>query len=144
MDELLALRLGLLAILLLFALITAITMRGGLVSSARREATQAPPSRPPRLVILAPGATGARQGASFVVAGEMSIGRDPENAIVLYDASVSGAHAVVASTARGWRISDLGSTNGTFVNGKPASSGGAPLKPGDELTLGSVVLRFER
>lgn len=144
MDELLALRLGLLAVLLLFAVVTAVTMRGGLVAGVQRTDSQAAPSRPPRLVVLSPGATGARQGASFVVAGEMSIGRDPENAIVLYDPSVSGAHALVASTARGWRIADLGSTNGTFVNGKQATASGAALRAGDELTLGSVVLRFER
>ncbi len=143
MDELLSLRLGLLAILFVFALVTALTMRASLASNATR-IEETPPSRPPRLVIVTPGTTGARTGASFIVAGETRIGRDPENAIVLVDSSVSGAHAIVASTARGWRVADLGSTNGTYINGEPARQNGSPIHTGDELTLGSVVLRFER
>ncbi|MGZ6356500.1 MAG: FHA domain-containing protein, partial [Ktedonobacteraceae bacterium] len=47
----------------------------------------------------------------------MSIGRSPTNQIVLtHDNQVSGTHAEIHPTGQGYTLTDLGSTNGTFVN----------------------------
>jgi pSer/pThr/pTyr-binding forkhead associated (FHA) protein len=140
--ELLTLRLALIGVLLLFVLIVALTMRGGLrpVVSAPRTAAR---SRGPRLVLLVPAGTGYQPGTEFSVAGVMVLGRDGESGIVLGDASVSGAHAQLERLANGWRIVDLDSTNGTLVNGREVGSRGATLKGGERIAIGSVVLRFQ-
>ena len=65
------------------------------------------------------------------------------NAIVVDDQFVSAEHAVLTFRGRTWYVEDLGSTNGTFVNGVPVE-GVSPLGYGDELQLGQVRLRLER
>jgi diguanylate cyclase (GGDEF)-like protein len=71
----------------------------------------------------------------------VEIGRDDACAIVLSDASVSRKHARVVAEEQGVRVEDLGSTNGTAVNGQPVTA--APLRPGDRLDVGNVPIRFE-
>lgn len=140
--ELLTLRLALLGILLLFVLIVALTMRGGLRTAASAPRAAAG-SGGARLVLLVPASTGYQPGTEFSVAGVMVLGRDSESGIVLGDASVSGAHAQLERLANGWRIVDLGSTNGTLVDGREVGSRGATLKGGERIAVGSVVLRFQ-
>jgi serine/threonine protein kinase len=67
-----------------------------------------------------------------------SLGRNPDNTIVLQDTQVSRYHAVIRFQAAAWLIADQGSTNGTFVNDK-ALAPHQPhlLRPGDVLRLGS-------
>ena len=65
------------------------------------------------------------------------------NAIVVDDQFASAQHAVLTFRGRTWYVEDLGSTNGTFVNGVPVE-GVAPLGYGDELQLGQVRMRLER
>jgi hypothetical protein len=142
-DELLYLRLGLIAVIFVFALLTAITMRMGIRAPAARAAAVVRRG-PARLIILGPANTGIEPGTAFDLAGEMTIGRDARNGIVLSDASISGRHASVAAGGRGWRITDLGSTNGTLVNGAPIDGRGVLLRGGEEVTFGSVVFRFQR
>ncbi|MDA8282362.1 MAG: DUF3662 and FHA domain-containing protein [Actinomycetota bacterium] len=71
-----------------------------------------------------------------------TIGRLPECTVVLADGNVSRRHAEIRPAAGGWMIADLGSTNGTRLNGFPVT---APreLTSGDEITVGNSVLRFE-
>lgn len=139
--ELLTLRLALIGVLLLFVLVVAGTMRGGLRTAA--PGSRNVRSSGPKLVLLAPASTGYQPGTEFFVAGVMVLGRDGESGIVLGDASVSGAHAQLEREANGWRIVDLGSTNGTLVNGRDVGRRGAGLKGGEQISIGSVVLRFQ-
>jgi hypothetical protein len=141
-TELLTLRLALTGILFLFVIVVALTMRGGVRSGAPAARATGRASGA-RLVLLAPASTGYEAGTQFPVAGVMVLGRDSDSAIVLGDASVSGAHAQLERTAGGWRLTDLGSTNGTLVNGRDVGARGVALKGGEQVTVGSVVLRFQ-
>ena len=69
------------------------------------------------------------------------IGRGSEAAVKLEDTSVSRRHAEVRSTPEGFVVVDLGSTNGTRVNGVGVTE--RVLKDGDTLAVGDSQLRFE-
>lgn len=147
-TELLVLRLVLLAIIFLFVLAAAFALRSGLrprpmtVQRARADAVVGGKAGP-ELVLLAPANTGLVPGTRFALAGEMTIGRDATNGIILPDASVSGRHAMLEQTRQGWRLADLGSTNGTMVNGRSLDGRPLPLRGGEQIVLGAVVLRFQ-
>lgn len=141
-TELVVLRLGLIAIVFAFALVTALTMRSGLRSTQERSHTRGR-MRGPRLVVVSPGETGLTPGSAFSVGGEMSVGRDPDNGIVLGDPSVSGVHASLERVRDGWRLTDLKSTNGTMLNGRRIDGRGALLRGGEQVSFGAVVLRFQ-
>jgi DNA-binding NtrC family response regulator len=72
--------------------------------------------------------------------GRVTVGRGPDNDLCLDDRTVSRYHAVLTGGEEGWRLRDLGSHNGTFVNGRQVVSG--ELADGDRLRLGSVELVF--
>ena len=65
------------------------------------------------------------------------------NAIVIDDPFASAEHAVLTYRGRRWYVEDLGSTNGTSVNGRTVT-GRPALGFGDELGIGQVRLRLER
>jgi pSer/pThr/pTyr-binding forkhead associated (FHA) protein len=83
-------------------------------------------------------------GDEIALAGEMTVGRDLANGIVLGDPSVSAFHAVIAVTRDGWRVTDTGSTNGTLVAGRTVEPRGTVLHGGEEISFGKVVVRFQR
>src|SRR5262245_19028322 len=70
----------------------------------------------------------------------MALGRDQSNPIRLHDTEVSRRHAEVRPVDDTYRVIDLGSANGTYVNGQPIDQ--APLRPGDRLQLGQTVMLF--
>jgi len=73
----------------------------------------------------------------------ISIGRQSDSEIMVNDFSVSKVHARVRSNQEGFEVEDLGSNNGTMLNGVPLSSGVAtPLSSGDRIRFGRVELRF--
>jgi hypothetical protein len=77
----------------------------------------------------------------YAIAAMSRIGRSDESEIVLVDASVSRAHAVLEITRGEAVVRDLGSTNGTFLNGRRIER--ARLRDGDELRFGNTRMRFE-
>ena len=70
----------------------------------------------------------------------ISVGRAPDNDIVLSFPQVSAHHAHLTRTETGYIVNDLNSTNGTFVNGKRIES--CPVRDGDCIQLGSVRLEI--
>jgi pSer/pThr/pTyr-binding forkhead associated (FHA) protein len=72
----------------------------------------------------------------------VNIGRGDYNDIVISDASVSTMHAKLQRREAIWILTDLGSTNGTFVEGERLS-GEVPLSPGTTLRFGDVIALFE-
>ncbi len=141
MNELLVLRLALIAVVFVFALAVALSLQRGLVAPRAAAAVPAR-ARQWRLVVVSPGETGMAVGLEFPVAGSMTIGRDPDSGIVLGDPSVSARHAVLERVQGGWRLTDTGSTNGTRVEGRPVGPGGALLRGSERIALGAVVLRL--
>jgi len=73
----------------------------------------------------------------------LRVGRLDPLEIVLDDSSVSRYHAELRATDRGWRVRDLGSTNGTRLNGVRLGNGQWPLRPRDLLQFGEVALVVE-
>jgi pSer/pThr/pTyr-binding forkhead associated (FHA) protein len=73
---------------------------------------------------------------------EVEIGKAAHNHIVLTDPTVSNTHAIVMAREAGYTIVDLGSRNGTFVNGERLGSQAHTLRHGDKIQLGQTVLTF--
>jgi signal transduction histidine kinase len=86
---------------------------------------------------------GPDQGKRFPVADAAArLGRDESNAVRLFDQEVSRRHAEVRpGEGQAHRIVDLGSANGTFVNGQPIDA--TVLHAGDRIQVGSTVLVYE-
>jgi hypothetical protein len=70
------------------------------------------------------------------------IGRLPECRVSVNDSNISRRHAQVRATQTAYVVVDLGSTNGTMVNGIKIA-GDHPLRDGDIISVGSTHLRFE-
>ncbi len=85
---------------------------------------------------------GADQGKRFEFAyGPVAMGRDDSNAVRLHDTEVSRRHAELRLDQGGYRILDLSSANGTFVNGQAVDQ--TALSSGDRVQLGQTVLLFD-
>jgi ABC transport system ATP-binding/permease protein len=74
---------------------------------------------------------------------ETSLGRSVDNDLILDDPAVSAHHAVIAWRGDSFTLTDLGSANGTEVNGQ-SIAGPRLLEAGDEVRLGSTTLFFRR
>jgi len=84
----------------------------------------------------------ASDGRSFTIGTEpLIIGRSPTVGVVINDPNVSRQHAEVWRTDQGVAIRDLGSTNGTFVNGHRIEA--VSLSPRDDVTIGPLRFRIE-
>jgi hypothetical protein len=71
-----------------------------------------------------------------------TIGRSRQSDIVLDDPNISRQHAEIRPRGGSWVIGDLGSTNGVVLNGRRID-GPEVVRPGDEIELGTSVIRFE-
>jgi hypothetical protein len=86
---------------------------------------------------------GAHAGHVFIIGGRVAtIGRALDNDLVIQSTDVSRHHARLEQVPGGYRVVDLGSTNGTLVNGQRVS-GDQRLAAGDTLTLGATELAFQ-
>ncbi|RMG26587.1 MAG: FHA domain-containing protein [Armatimonadetes bacterium] len=85
------------------------------------------------------------EGVTFSIEPEReyTVGRDPECDLALSDATVSRKHAALRARTDGLFVEDVGSTNGTFVNGRPIE-GEVRLQEGDQLQFGKFALRVNR
>ncbi len=71
---------------------------------------------------------------------QLSVGRGPENDVVLDHTSLSGSHAVIQNNDGVYQVTDLGSTNGTFANGEQVTE--ITLSEGLQIAFGSVQAVF--
>jgi len=83
-------------------------------------------------------------GRTVIGAAKVTIGRAPDNTLVLSDVKASSHHAEIRLEGQYYSLVDLDSTNGTFINGQQVYSG-APrlLQPGDTIHVGDTKLTFE-
>ncbi len=94
----------------------------------------------PRLV----GLHGPYAGRIFELSdAELTLGRDASNHVALADDGTSSRrHAKIDRAGDGFTVTDLGSSNGTFVNGAKVT-GTQTINPGDEIQVGSTRFKFE-
>jgi hypothetical protein len=112
---------------------------GGAAPIRRQGAPDAPPEPPAELVVVEKG----RPARSFPLTRDrVVIGRLGGSDIVLADPGASRRHAEVRRENGGYVITDLGSTNGTMVNGRTV--GERTLEEGDRISIGRTVLEFRR
>ena len=79
---------------------------------------------------------------AIAVGEALVVGREPGANLVVDDPAVSRRHLLLRREAEGWSVVDLGSLNGTFVNGFRVER--AMLEPRDELRVGDTLLRLAR
>jgi hypothetical protein len=84
---------------------------------------------------------GKEPGRTFSLGGEGIAGRDPAQSIALSDDQISRRHARFALSGGQVTVEDLGSRNGTYVNGQ-VLQGARPLVPGDQVRMGLTVLEL--
>lgn len=132
---LLAGRLLLLALLYLF-LFAAVRTGIGLVSGQRIKSVGVWRMR----VVRGPSEL---KGVTVPLSGPLVIGRSPGADIVIGDDFVSGRHAKVYQAGNEVVLEDLGSTNGTILNGEPVRTPQS-LRPGDTIDIGTVRLEVDR
>jgi hypothetical protein len=84
---------------------------------------------------------GAQTGELFPLKGRVVVGSAPGCDVLINDSSISGRHAELVSGNSGFSITDLGSTNGTFVNDERVSS--TDLVDNDNVRLGRINFKFK-
>lgn len=94
-----------------------------------------------RLVVVDGAESHLAPGAAFALRPVTRVGRHPESTIAIDEPFVSSEHAELAYDNGRWWLRDLGSTNGTFVNGAPVSVA-TGVRPGDIVQFGRITLRF--
>ena len=86
------------------------------------------------------GVLGAYENASFPLHKELTIGRDVANHVCIDDFSVSRRHCMIVQDGDNYLLRDLGSHNGTFVNGTAVEE--RVLEHGDRISVGGSVFQF--
>jgi pSer/pThr/pTyr-binding forkhead associated (FHA) protein len=113
------------------------------VQPGATQQTQAVPTRAagaaPSLALVVTG--GPLTGHRFELSAPLEVGREGTGITLSFDALASRRHALFSPTPAGAQVQDLGSTNGTFVNGQRVQS--AALNRGDTVTIGNSSFRVE-
>ncbi|HYO52750.1 FHA domain-containing protein [Archangium sp.] len=99
--------------------------------------------KPSEESLVLKGLTGPWANKKFPVQGKLLVGRQAPASVLLDDDSVSRKHAEVEATPEGAVLRDLGSANGTLVNGEPVGTQQVLLQPGDIITFGMVEVLVE-
>lgn len=115
--------------------------------AAPAPATRAPkPARRPRkrtgeraLHVLEPK---EHKGRTYALNGEVTLGRAASCTVPLDDGYVSQLHARIFPRDDAWLVEDLGSTNGTYLNGRKVSRA-QPVQRGDRVKIGATVLEVD-
>ena len=95
-------------------------------------------SGPAELMVV----SGHRSGSRFELAGDrVTIGRHPDSDVFLDDITVSRRHVVLEVGPAGHYLYDVGSLNGTYVNGI-RTDGEVKLRSGDDLQIGKFKLMY--
>jgi pSer/pThr/pTyr-binding forkhead associated (FHA) protein len=106
-------------------------------TQAEKDVIGALPEGSAMLIVL----SGPSRGARFLLNTSLTtIGRSPENDVFLDDVTVSRKHAEISKTGDGYQVKDLGSLNGTYVNGKVEAL--ANLSDGMEINIGKFKMHF--
>ncbi len=106
-------------------------------TQAEKDVISALPEGSAMLIVL----SGPARGARFLLNTSLTtIGRAPENDIFLDDVTVSRKHAEISKGNNGYQVKDLGSLNGTYVNGKVEVE--SNLNDGMELNIGKFKMHF--
>src|ERR1044071_5811489 len=95
--------------------------------------------RPIRLTVYQPNLAPMKVDAAGPL---ITLGRATECTIPIKDRYLSRRHAEIAYDFDAWIVRDLGSVNGTMLNGTRVT-GSAPLRPGDKIALGDTEILFE-
>lgn len=112
---------------------------GGQAPSTARTRRSSSTGGNSKLVCIA----GPASGQEFLLEGdELVVGRAADNAISIPDTSVSRRHVSIRQVGSGWSAVDLGSGNGTLINGAQITKE-TPLNDGDTISLGDTDLRFQ-
>ena len=104
-----------------------------------RRIAEAPAQAPAALSLV--GLSGPVTGHRFVVNGPFEIGREASGIALGFDTMASRRHASINPVPGGLSITDMGSTNGTFVNDARVQT--AVVKPGDTVRFGGTTFRVE-
>ncbi|MGH2538273.1 MAG: FHA domain-containing protein [Candidatus Promineifilaceae bacterium] len=105
-------------------------------------ARQAGPSVRGRLVVVESASAASEAGDSFSLWPITTIGRSAGNSLLFDDEFTSARHALLSWRGQHWWLEDLGSRNGTQLNGLPVD-GAVVVAPGDVITVGRVRLKME-
>lgn len=98
---------------------------------------------PPTPITIRVQSPGGRVSMHLLAEGETVVGRDAKAGLVLDDARISRRHALISRAGPRVTVADLGSRNGTFLNGRKVEGAAAALAPGDLLKVGDFTLVFE-
>jgi len=117
---------------------------GAAAPTAGRKTVLLADKRKPPVVGWFVALTGDQKGEDFRIRdGQNTIGSAPDADIVLHDTAISGKHASLRYKDQKFFITDLDSTNGTFLNDGTESIARQELKDNDVLRLGDISLKFK-
>lgn len=139
----LALRIAFIALIYYFIYqVARVSLRELVTIGAAASSTVSPtlPSPSSSLEVIDPARSTLRPGDQLPLDHYTTVGRREDNTIMIDDGFVSGAHAEIVFDQGAWWLIDLGSTNGTFLGGRPVRAR-IRVSHGDVIQFGRVTFR---